>query len=170
MAHAENKVDWCIRKAEKELKETGRHRGLVRMSPDRKLAFAHVKKADHTLKAVSDFRRMGYSDWSASAAFYAAYHCLLAIAAKHGYESRNQECTFALIRHLAEAKGIALEKELLDRICALDSEGAHEKPTIMEIREMQQYGVETSMEDKTLESMLETIRKIIDQTKEEIER
>jgi hypothetical protein len=33
MPHAENKVDWCIKKAEKELKETGKHRGLVNVIP-----------------------------------------------------------------------------------------------------------------------------------------
>lgn len=35
MSHAKNKVVWCLRKAEKELKETGKHRGLIKINPDK---------------------------------------------------------------------------------------------------------------------------------------
>ncbi len=28
------KVEWCLRKAEKEMKEEGKHRGLVKIAPD----------------------------------------------------------------------------------------------------------------------------------------
>lgn len=31
MTHAKNKVKWCIKKAEKELKEDKKHRGLVKI-------------------------------------------------------------------------------------------------------------------------------------------
>ncbi len=168
MPHADNKVDWCLKKAEKELKETGKHRGIVRIRPDKELALAHIKKAEHTLKAITDFSRIGYSDWSASAAFYTIYHCLLAIAAKHGYESRNQECTFALIYQLIETKKIKLDKELIQQMHRLNPEQPQENPTITDIRETEQYGVATSLENKTLERMLETAKKIMDQAKEEV--
>lgn len=62
MPHADNKVDWCLKKAEKELKETGRHRGLVKKKPDISLARMHVRKAEHNLKAMTDFKNTGYSD------------------------------------------------------------------------------------------------------------
>ena len=170
MPHDENKVEWCLRKAEKEMKEKGSHRGLARIPPDQNLALAHLKKAEHTVKAVKDFQRMGYSDWSASAAYYAVYHCMLAIGAKHGYESRNHECTYALIRQLMSEKKVGLEKELIDRISRIDPDSAHERPTIAEIREMQQYGISTSLEDETLEKMLETAKKVLELTREEIEK
>jgi len=169
MAHAENKVEWCLKKAEKELRDTGKHRGLVRIPPDKALALAHIKKAEHSLKAVTDFRKIGYSDWSAPAAFYAVYHCLLALAAKNGYESRNQECTFALIYRLIETKKVKLDAGLLQQISRLDPEKTQESPTITDIRETQQYGVATSLENKTLKKMLENAKAVLDKTKEELE-
>jgi len=50
MSHAKNKLDWCLKKAEKELKEHGKHRGLVIIKPDKKQALEHIKKAEHNLK------------------------------------------------------------------------------------------------------------------------
>ena len=80
----------------------------------------HIAKAEHNLKAAIDFPKMGYSDWSASAFFYSMYQCLLAIAVKFGYESGNQECTFALMYSLIEDKKIDFDKMLLDKMVLLD--------------------------------------------------
>jgi len=44
MAHIDNKVEWCLKKAEKELKENSLHRGLVRIGPSPIEAQKHVKK------------------------------------------------------------------------------------------------------------------------------
>ena len=38
MSHAKNKVEWCLRKAENELKDSKKHRGLVKIKPDMKKA------------------------------------------------------------------------------------------------------------------------------------
>src|SRR3989338_11642832 len=106
MSQAKNKVKWCLRKAEIELKEYGIHRGIVKINPDIEKAREHIKKADHYLSATLYLKKGKFSDISASTIFYAMYHCLLAIAAKFGYESRNQECTFTLINSLIENKKI----------------------------------------------------------------
>lgn len=34
MSHAKNKLDWCLKKAEKELSVSDKHRGLVQIKPD----------------------------------------------------------------------------------------------------------------------------------------
>lgn len=170
MSHTENKVEWCLRKAEKELRQTGRHRGIVRIRPDRELAFAHVRKAEHALKAVTSFRDIGFSDWSASAAFYTIYHCFLAIAAKHGYESRNQECTFALMQYLIDAGKIGLGGEYVERMFRLNPEEQMEEPTITDIREAGQYGIKTTIDDSTLKKMLDAAKTVLHQTKEIIEK
>ena len=91
MSQASKQVDWCLKKAQKELIEKDAHRGLVKITPDIKLAGKHIAKAEHNLNAASDFAKMGYSDWSPSAFFYSMYHCFLAILSKFGYQSRNQE-------------------------------------------------------------------------------
>ena len=62
MSHASNKVEWCLRKAEKELGELGLHRGLVKVDGDIKLAEKHIIKAEHNLKGAIYFKKGGFSD------------------------------------------------------------------------------------------------------------
>ncbi|MDP2907972.1 MAG: HEPN domain-containing protein [Nanoarchaeota archaeon] len=169
MPHIKNKIEWCLRKAEKELQKSDKHRGLIKTKPDLAVARAHLKKAEHNLKAVTDFKNIGYSDWSASAAFYSAYHCFLAIITKFGYESRNQECTFDLIFNLIENEQIGLDKKLVEEITSIDIHKAHEEPTIVELREESQYGIKLSIEEDKFKRLLQTAKKILDKTKEIIE-
>src|SRR3989344_4392474 len=122
MTHAKNKVEWCMKKAEKDLTGGSKHRGLVKVTPDLAKAKEHIKKAGHYLKASNYLKKGNFLDISASTFFYSMYHCLLAIAVKFGYESRNQECTFALIQNLIEDKAINFDKELLAMIAKIDTE------------------------------------------------
>ena len=66
---------------------------------------------------------------------FLAYHSLLAIALKFGYESRNQECTFALIYSLIDDNRIDFKKELMDKITTLDPEEAREKTSVKILKE-----------------------------------
>ncbi|MEK6952927.1 MAG: HEPN domain-containing protein [Nanoarchaeota archaeon] len=167
MSHAKNKVDWCLKKAETELKEKSKHRGLVVVKPDKNKALEHVSKAEHNLKGAIEFAKVGFSDWSASAFFYSMYQCFLAIAAKFGYESGNQECTFALIESLIENKKIKLDKELLEKVSTLEIQ--KETSTSTGIREEYQYGTKLSIDDDLYEELLELSRKILSETKVIIE-
>jgi len=47
MSHAKNRVKWCLKKAEKELEESEKHRGLVKVKPDLENAREHIKKGEH---------------------------------------------------------------------------------------------------------------------------
>jgi uncharacterized protein (UPF0332 family) len=165
MSHNTNKVEWCLKKGEKE---GTKHRGLIKVKRNDKIIEAHIKKAEHNLNAIIDFKKTGYSDWSASAAFYSIYHCFLAIINKFGYESRNQECTFALIYTLIEDKKIDLDKEIVEEINNMDVEEKQETP-IIELRETEQYGISLSIDDKAYERILEIAQKILDKTKEILE-
>ena len=91
------------------------------------------------------------------------YHCLLAIIAKFGYESRNQECTFALIHKLIEDGKIQLAKELVDKIASFEIQ--HDEKTSIELREQYQYGTELSLRDNLYNELLELAQKIITETK-----
>jgi uncharacterized protein (UPF0332 family) len=84
------------------LEEQDWHRGLVEVEPNVEEARKHIAKAEYDKKAALFFDKNGYSDWSASAFFYSLYHCFLAVLVKHGYESRNQDCTLAVIEFLKE--------------------------------------------------------------------
>lgn len=147
MSHAENKIKWCLKKAEKELKEKGKHRGLAKIEPDMGEAKKHLMKAEHNLLAISYFSEGGFSDWSMGAAFYCIYHCFLAIAAKFGYESRNQECTIALIRHLKQEGKIQLDEKFISALDSYDAAKRHES-NIIEEREEFTYGTSLSVSDK----------------------
>ena len=163
MSHAKNKLKWCITKA----KEEEKHRGLLEIKPNIEKARKHIEKAEHYLKATN-YLKKDFSDISASTVFYSMYHCLLAIAVKFGYESRNQECTFALMYNLIEEKRIDMDKALLDKISFLDIEKS-DKSTSIEIREKYQYGTKLSLETDIYKDLFELAIKIISETKEIIE-
>lgn len=163
MSHAENKVGWCLKKAEKELRESGKHRGLVRIKPDLNKAREHIHKAEHYSRATIYLKKGDFSDISTSTIFYSMYHCLLAIACKLGYESRNQECTFALIYYLIESNKIKFEKNILDRIAFISKE--NKEDTSVEIREKYQYGTKVSIKDDLYDKLLELMKKVLSETK-----
>jgi|SRR3989344_3234889 len=167
MSHVKNKVDWCLKKAGKELKQGDKHRGLVIIKPDLEKAREHIKKAEHYFKATEYLKKGDFLDISTSTVFYSMYHCLLAIAVKFGYESRNQECTFALVNSLIEDKKIDFEKETLDKIASLNVKP--EEKTSVEIREQYQYGTSISINDNLYKELFELAQKVISRTKEIIE-
>jgi len=164
MSQASNHVSWCINKAKKELQEGKKHRGIVEILPNIEKAKKHIEKAEHNFNAILYFKQGGYSDWSVSAAFYTLYHCFLAILAKHGYESRNQECTISSIQYLKENKKIAIEDRFIEALQHADNSN----DTIIELREDFQYGVKKEIEDNRIEMLLEMCKELIHITKEEI--
>ena len=147
MSHSENKVNWCLRKAEKEIKEGKKHRGLLKKEAGLEESKKHIEKAEHNLSAIFYFDEGGFSDWSMSAVFYCIYHCLLAIIEKFGYESRNQECTLALIRYLKEQSKINLDEKFIQALDIHSEQERHES-NIIEKREDYTYGTTTSTENK----------------------
>ena len=170
MSHAKNKVEWCITKAQKELQAGKKHRGLVKVDANLKRAREHLAKAEHNLKVTLYLQRGGFTDWCSNSLFYAIYHCFLAILAKFGYETRNQECTFAFIASLIEDKQIAISREDLEKVSALEISETQESPaTAVSIRESYQYSTKVSLEDKDYQELFELAKRIIDLTKETLE-
>jgi uncharacterized protein (UPF0332 family) len=163
MSHAKNKVDWCLKKALRESGK-GKHRGLVRVKPSLLNAKKHIEKSEHYLKA-SLFLENDYSDVSASTIFYSMYHSLLAVLAKFGYVSQNQECTFALIYFLIEEEKIDVDKELIDKIYSME----RDREDIVNLREKYQYGVELSMRKELFEESVDLAKKLLGEVKEVIE-
>ena len=160
MTHAENKLNWCLKKAEKEGRK---HRGLREITPDLHKADDHIKKAEHNLAVMECLMQSEFNDWAVSASFYAHYHCLLAILQKFGYESRNQECTFAAIEHFIEQGKINLTKEDLHKIFAAQDE--LKEADIINLREKFQYGTETLYEEQKTQELLKQTKIFIEKTK-----
>ena len=165
MSLVSNKIRWCLNKAEKELKEKGLHRGLVKTEEDKDFAEKHVIKAEHNLNAALYFEKGGFSDWSASAFFYCIYHCFLAILKKFGYESRNQECTIAVIEMLKGEGKIDLDDKFIDVLKIEKAEDAHEN--VIKMREDFQYGIEVKFNRKEEFRKLDIMcKEIINKTRE----
>lgn len=163
MSKASNKLDWCLKKAEKELVEKDIHRGLVKKEQDRALAARHIVKAEHNLNAALDFPKFGYSDWSPSAFFYSIYHCFLAILAKFGYESRNQECSIAVVETLKEEGKIDIDSKFIE---TLKINKDKNEQTAIETREDFQYGTQLEFKETEEFNRLQNIcKELIDETK-----
>ncbi|MBI2451681.1 HEPN domain-containing protein [Candidatus Pacearchaeota archaeon] len=151
-----------MKKAEKEIKESEkqkkkvRHRCLLKIEPNMKLALGHLEKARHNLEVLKLLRENKSSDWSVAAGFYSLYHCFLAIAVKHGYESRNQTCTIALIESLQEEGKISINKEIIDFMKYEEEENTRED-SLIELREDYTYGIDLEVKN---EEQLDKIEKL----------
>ncbi len=162
MTHANNKVEWCLKKAEKEGRK---HRGLRVTAPDLRATEQHVGKAEHNLEVMQYLMAGGFHDWAIHAAFYAQYHCLLALLAKFGFESRNQECTFAAAELLIEQGKISLEIADVYAIFATDRRDRLETTDMVELRERFQYGTETRFEKEKIQELLAQASGFLEKTK-----
>ncbi|MBI2629734.1 HEPN domain-containing protein [Candidatus Pacearchaeota archaeon] len=165
---SKNKLDECFKEGERGGE---RHKGLKKIDISRELINKHLAKATHNLNAIIEFKNIGYSDWSASAAFYALYHCLLALLIKFGYQSRNQTCTFAFIEGLINKGKISLKLEELKEIFDKDiTENLAHSEKILDIRENMQYSFKTSMEKEEFNKLLERTKLLFDKIRKEIEK
>ena len=162
----EGKLDKCL----KEGKTGERHNGLRKIEVLPENIEGHIKKAIHNFNAMDSFHKSGFSDWSASASFYCLYHCLLALLAKKGFESRNQSCTFAIIEEFIGNTELSLKKEELKEI--FDKDVTHDlehSPKILDIRENMQYSIKTSLEEKEFIFLRERTKFLFDKLRKEIE-
>lgn len=148
----------------------GRHKGLKKIEISEDNVAGHINKAVRNFHAITAFKEIGYSDWSASAAFYSLYHLLLAILTKYGFESRNQSCTFAFVEDLIDKGKISLTKndlkEIFDKKVKEDLEHSNK---ILDLRESWQYSTKTTFEDKEFDEMKNRVKRLFDKLRKEIE-
>ena len=167
MNHAKNKFRWCLNKAKKELQEGKKHRGLIEIAPNIEKSREHLTKAEHNLKVTLYLQKGGFTDWCSSSLFYTIYHCFLSILTKFGYESRNQECTFAAIASFIEDGKISLQLVDLEKVSSFGITNAQEaSDTAIGIREDYQYGTKASLKNEEYQKLLQLAKRILDKTKE----
>lgn len=155
MTQTEKKIEWCIRKAEKE---GTKHKGLKKVEPNKAKVQEHLEKARRNLKLISRLIEIGYADWAVSAIFYSMYHCLLAVLWKHGYESRNQACTFAVIEKLITEGKLSITIDELQSI--QESSNDHDE-TVVDMREYYQYGTKTEVEKEKLAKLTQQAKEFV---------
>jgi len=90
------------------------------------------------------------------------YHCCLAIITKFGYESRNQECTLALIEKLIEENKI--ESDFKRYIDTIKPGSEDEEGQIMAMREKYQYTPVVEIDIKKIEELLGLCQDMIKDT------
>ena len=164
MSRSNNQVKWCLNKAKKEIDKGEQHRGLVKTTPNKELAVEHLTKAQHNLKAFLHNKEGGFYDWTISIGFYVMYHCCLAIISKFGYESRNQECTLALIESLIEDKKI--DESFLKYIESVKSTDKQKKEEeqIQKMREKYQYTTVINIDIQKVDELLGICQDMIKDT------
>lgn len=160
-----------LKKCFKEGEKGERHKGLKKVEVSEDMMKGHLNKATHNFKAMISFQKTGFSDWSASASFYCLYHCLLALIAKEGFESRNQSCTFALVEDLIDKKKIHLTKDELKEIFDTNiSENLEHSNKILDIRENMQYSIKTALEQEEFLDLKARTKRLSDKIRMDVER
>ena len=162
-----DKLEKCL----DEGKKGERHQGLREVPLNQERAEEHLQKAIHNFKAIDYFKQGNFSDWSASASFYALYHLLLAIIAKKGYESRNQGCTFALIEKMIDTGEVLITKEDLKEIFNKDiSHDLEHSSKILDIREKYQYSAKMRLEEEEFTELKTRVKVLFYKLRKELER
>ena len=156
-------VTWCLNKAKKELEKGQKHRGLIEVEPDNKLAMEHIGKAEHNLNFFMLAKEHGFYDWNITIGFYAMYHCCLAVISKFGYQSRNQECTLALVESMIDDEKI--DENFKKYIESMKSNTKEEEEKIMPMREKYQYTTIVDIDVQKVDVLLGLCQDMIKDTK-----
>ena len=154
-------VRWCLNHARDDIAAGRKHRGLVPVKPDSELAKDYVEKAEHNLDFFLIARKSGFYDWAVNIGFYVTYHCCLAILAKFGYDSRNQECTLALVENLVEDGKIS--KDFQRYVDAISPDSGEDK--VIPMREKYQYTPIIAIDKQKVEELLAICQDMIKDTK-----
>lgn len=172
MPRASKQVDWCLKKAEKEIEECRKlgkrpkHKGLLKVNPNREEANEHLRKSEENLKFATSLDSDKYGYKIVEAVFYCIYHCFLAIASKFGYESGNQTCTISLIEYLKEEKKIDLDQKFIEMMKYNDEQKDQKHPSIIEMREDYTYSSKISVGKERVAKLIEICKEIVHVTKE----
>ncbi len=170
MSQASKYVNWCLKKAQREIEEckeqglSPKHRGLLKRDFDVEAAKRHLDKAEHDFRAGSNFFKNGFPDWSVNAFFYSMYQCFLAIASKFGYESGNQTCTVSLMEYLNERGEIRIGNKFFNYFRYENKDAK----SVIELREKYTYGTDKKVDKSLIDFFMAECRELLDITREVI--
>ncbi|MBS3107824.1 hypothetical protein J4468_02805 [Candidatus Woesearchaeota archaeon] len=145
----------CFVLAKKDEEKGKKHKGLLIVKSDSKLAKEYLAKAKINLQLCELYKSQGYDYKIPEEWFYTLYYCALAILSKFGIESRSQKCTAAFLRYAKDNKLMEYDDEFIDRITVYAAKG--EKSDVDE-RETARYG--SSITSKDIERKFEYMTKV----------
>ncbi len=127
----------CFIGAKKDDAQGKKHRGLLIMKSNQKLAEDYIVKAKQNLEFCELYknRKVDYKlpeEW-----FYTLYYCALAILSKFGVESRSQRCTGVFLKYIKDKGLIDYNDEFIERITVHRNK---EEVSDVDRRESARYG------------------------------
>lgn len=134
----------------------------LKEKPDEKLAYEHIGKAEHNLKALIHNKK-DFSDWSINMGFYTMYHCCLAIISKFGYHSKNQQCTLSVIELLIEENKI--DESFAQYVEKIRAHPDKKENQIISMREDTQYTPILKVDEKKIQEILELCQDMVNESK-----
>ncbi len=151
MPEHKTKVDWCLSNEDR----------MRRIPPNTIISKEHIAKAKHNLLAADYNMNGGFNDWAISQAYYAMYHSLLAILYKHGFESKNHECTISTVEFLIRAKKVNLN---IGDIAFIRTTEQMKMQDAKSLREEFQYGTKTDINKEILINLIRKAKELVEKT------
>ena len=145
----------CFVSAMKDEKKGKKHKGLLIIKQDNKIAESYIQKAKLNLELCDFYKQKGFDYKIPEEWFYTLYYCALAILSKFGIESRSQKCTAYFLRYSKDNNLIDYDDEFIDRIRVY--RGKEEKSDVDE-RENARYS--SSITSKEIESKYEKMTSV----------
>ena len=156
-----DKLEWCLQKGNTPKRK---HRGLRVIEPDVEESREHLIKAEHNIDFMGEVKKLGrFNDWIFPVAFYSMYHSCLAVLVNFGYESRNQECTFVVLKELIKKGRIGLST---DDIITIKNIGKNiDEEDIKTLREDFQYGTKVKAEEQLVDDVCDSAKSFVEKVK-----
>ena len=154
------KVYECFLSAKKDEKKGKKHKGLLFVGREDKIAEEYVQKARINLGACEFYKKQRLDYKISEEWFYTIYYCALAILAKFGIESRSQKCTALFLRYIKDKDLIDYSDEFIDRIMVYKD---RKEETDVDKREKARYGSSVRSEEimQKYDFMMDVCRRCI---------
>lgn len=149
MRKDKSRLGWCLSNKDR----------LRRIPSNDLKAKEHIEKAKHNLLAADYNIKGNFNDWAVSQAYYAMYHGLLAILYKHGYESKNHECTISAVEYLIETGKVGLDMKDVAFIRTAEQMKLQDAKSL---REEFQYGTKTDVNREILNSLVKKAKEVVE--------
>ena len=142
----------CFKSAKKDEEKGKKHKGLLIVPQNKKIAEDYIAKAKINLQLCELYKERGFDYKIPEEWFYTLYYCALAILSKFGIESRSQKCTASFLRYAKDKNLIEYDDEFIDRITVYNIKG---EMSNVDEREKARYS--SSMKSKEIESKYESM-------------
>lgn len=123
---------------------------LTKITTNKKLIQAHIKKAEHNLGILKQLNE-DYNDWKIIGLYYCLYHSCLALLANKGYSSKNHTAT--LIFLLKEYSQITNEEINLIEELQIKDEDAKFYTQLKQERHNANYSTDIFYDHKKIEEV-----------------